>query len=110
MLRLSLSVFLETRDDLVLVGEASNGEEAVILCRHLQPDVVIVDFHLPGIDGIATTRLLRQYCPDTRVIMLTYQISDAERQAAIEAGVSLTLLKDISIDELADAVRIVASD
>ena len=105
LLRVSLSVFFETVDDMTLVGEAKNGEEAVEKCKQLQPDVAIVDLHLPGIDGIATTRLIRQHCADTRVLMLTYLIDEAGIAAAMDAGASGFLLKDIGTDELADTVR-----
>jgi len=105
MLRSSLTTFFETCDDLLLVGEAVDGEAAVALCEHLQPDVVIMDIHLPGIDGIAAMRLIREKCPGTCVIVLTYSSAQEDKQAAFEAGASRYLLKDVSIDELAAAVR-----
>jgi len=105
MLRSSLEIFFEVCEDLLLVGQAKNGEEAVALCEQLQPDVVIVDLRFPEIDGIATTHLIREKCPDTRIIMLTYSSTQADIQAALEAGVSRYLLKDMGIDELADAIR-----
>jgi DNA-binding NarL/FixJ family response regulator len=107
LLRVSLTIFFETCDDLSLVGEATSGEEAVEKCIQLQPDVAIVDLHLPGMDGIETARLIRQHCANTRVLMLTYLIDEDGIAAAIAAGASGYLLKDVSIDELADAVRTV---
>jgi len=106
MVRSGLSVFLDTCDDLELVCEASSGEEAVRLCTELHPDVVLMDLVMPGeMDGVATTRVIKQISPDTQIIALT---SFKERELvheALQAGAIGYLLKNISIDELADAVR-----
>ena len=107
MLRSSLTTFFETCDDLLLVGEAVDGEQAVALCVQLQPEVVIMDLHLPGMSGIAATRLIREKCPATCVIVLTYSAAQEDKQTAFEAGASRYLLKDVTIDELAMAVRTV---
>lgn len=105
MVRSGLEVFLETCDDLTLVGDASNGSEAVRLCVELQPDVVLMDLIMPGMDGVAATRAIRQVCPNVQIIALT-SFKDRELvHEALQAGAIGYLLKNISIDELADAVR-----
>jgi NarL family two-component system response regulator LiaR len=105
MVRSGLEVFLETCDDLALVGEASSGNEAVRLCTELQPDVVLMDLLMPGMDGVSATRAIRQTNPDIQIIALT-SFKDRELvQEALQAGAIGYLLKNISIDELADAIR-----
>ncbi len=105
MLRNSLSVFFDTTDDLELVGQATTGLEALELCAQLQPDVVLMDLKLPDMDGVTATRILRKKYPQIRVIVLTYSAAPEDMQAALDAGVHRYLLKDISIDELAVAIR-----
>lgn len=106
MVRSGLEVFLETCDDLELVGTASSGDEAIYLCGERQPDVVLMDLVMPGeIDGIAATRTIRKSYPDMQVIVLT-SFKDKELiHEALQAGAISYLLKNVSIDELADAVR-----
>jgi NarL family two-component system response regulator LiaR len=105
MVRSGLEVFLETCDDLALVGEASSGNEAVRLCTELQPDVVLMDLLMPGMDGVSATRAIRQTNPNIQIIALT-SFKDRELvQEALQAGAIGYLLKNISIDELADAIR-----
>jgi len=105
VVRSGLSAFLMVYDDLELVGEASGGEEAVRLCGELEPDVVLMDLMMPGMDGAAATRLIRQRCPDTQVIALTSFKEKELVQGALEAGAIGYLLKDVSADRLADAIR-----
>ncbi len=105
MVRSGLAVFVETFDDMVLVGEASDGAEAINLCAELQPHVVLMDLVMPNMDGVAATRAIRQAHPEIQVIALT---SFSERdlvQGALQAGALGYLLKNASIDELAEAVR-----
>jgi len=105
VVRSGLSAFLLAYDDLELVGEASGGEEAVRLCAKVKPDVVLMDLVMPGMDGIAATKAIREQCPDTKVIALT-SFGDQERvQAALKAGAIGYLLKDVSDVELVAAVR-----
>jgi NarL family two-component system response regulator LiaR len=105
VVRSGLSAFLLAYDDLKLVGEASGGEEAVRLCAEVKPDVVLMDLVMPGMDGIAATKAIREQCPNTKVIALT-SFGDQERvQAALKAGAIGYLLKDVSDVELAAAVR-----
>ena len=105
MVRSGLAVFIETFDDLVLVGEASDGAEAVGLCTEVQPHVILMDLLMPRMDGIAATRAIRQAYPDVQVIALT-SFSDRDLvQGALQAGALGYLLKSASIDELAEAIR-----
>lgn len=105
VVRSGLSAFLLAYDDLRLVGEAGNGEEGVRVCRQVQPDVVLMDLVMPGLDGIASTRAIREYCPGTQVIALTSFSEDERIQAALNAGAISYLLKNVSAQELVAAIR-----
>jgi DNA-binding NarL/FixJ family response regulator len=105
MVRMGLRGILSRNDTINVVGEAQNGEDAVQLCLELQPDVLLMDMVLPGISGSeAATRILNT-CTNTRIIALTSFSDMAQAAAAIEAGVCGYLLKDISGDDLIDAIR-----
>jgi NarL family two-component system response regulator LiaR len=105
VVRSGLGAFLLAFDDLELVGEAGNGEEAVRLCEQLQPDVVLMDLVMPGMDGAAATRAIRERCPHIQVIALTSFREEELVQRALEAGAISYLLKNVSADELAEAIR-----
>ena len=93
-----------------VVGEAADGHEAVELARRLRPDVVLMDVSMPVLDGVEATRAVRRDAPDTQVVMLTMH-SDADIIArALQAGAAGYLVKDCSIEEVVDAVRMAASD
>ena len=104
--REGLRTALELSDDVVVVvGEASSGEEAVERARELGPDVVFMDVRMPGMDGIEATRRIRQAAPATKVILITIDESRGAISEAIQAGVSGYLLKDASPDSLVDAAK-----
>ena len=103
--RLGLVTFLKAFDDLELVGEAATGPEAVQQCAELRPDVVLMDLMLPLMDGVEATRAIRQGQPGTRIIALTSFQDEALVQRALQAGVSGYLLKNVSADDLAGAIR-----
>ncbi len=105
VVRSGLAAFLLAFDDLELVAEAGGGEEAVRRCPHVRPDVVLMDLVMPGMDGAAATRAIRQVCPSVQVIALTSFKEDALVQGALQAGAIGYLLKNVSADELADAIR-----
>lgn len=105
VVRSGLAAFLTAFDDLALVGEAADGEEAVRLCEQLAPDVVLMDIVMPGMDGLTATRLIRQRCPQTQVLMLTSFPEDELIQCALKAGAIGYLLKNVHMKELAAAVR-----
>jgi NarL family two-component system response regulator LiaR len=105
VVRSGLSAFLLAYDDLVLVGEATSGEESVRLCDRLKPDVVLMDLVMPGMDGAQATRAIRKRCPTIQVIALTSFKEQELIEGALEAGAIGYLLKNISADELAKAIR-----
>jgi len=105
VVRSGLGAFLLAFDDLELVAEANGGEEAVRLCEQVQPDVVLMDLVMPGMDGAAATRAIRERCPQIQVIALTSFKEKELVQGAMEAGAIGYLLKNVSADELADAIR-----
>ena len=105
MVRRGLATFLKIFDDLQLVGEAESGEAAIQLCAEVLPDVILMDMVLPGMDGAASTRLIRQRFPQVQVIALTsFKTSDLVRNA-LEAGAIGYLLKDVTAEELVQAIR-----
>jgi NarL family two-component system response regulator LiaR len=105
MVRKGLAAFLRTEPDLELVGEAADGEEALRVCLHTRPDVVLMDLLMPRVDGAEATRTIRAQCPDVQVIALT-SFEDRELvQSALQAGAISYLLKNVSGAELARAVR-----
>jgi NarL family two-component system response regulator LiaR len=105
VVRSGLATFLMTCDDMELVGEASSGEKALSLCQKVKPDVVLMDLVMPGMDGATATQKIREQCPDIQVIALTSFKEQDLVQGALQAGAIGYLLKDISADELANAIR-----
>jgi NarL family two-component system response regulator LiaR len=105
VVRSGLSAFLAASDDLELVGEASDGRQAVELCQRLRPDVVLMDLVMPGMDGAAATKAIRERCPETQVVALTSFKEDELVTGALQAGAIGYLLKNVSADELARAIR-----
>jgi NarL family two-component system response regulator LiaR len=105
MVRNGLGTFLLVHDDLELVGEASDGEQALAMFDRAQPDVVLMDLKMPRMDGVAATRALLKRDPDVRVIALTSFKEEKLIQRAMDAGAIGYLLKDIGADELAEAIR-----
>jgi NarL family two-component system response regulator LiaR len=110
MIRNGLTVFLEAFDDLELVGEAANGTEAVRLCAKARPNVILMDLVMPEMDGIAATRAIRQAYPAVQVIALTSFGDQDLVQRALQAGAVSYLLKNASIDDLANAIRTACSN
>jgi len=105
VVRSGLAAFLLASGDLELVGEATGGEEAVRRCLQVKPDVVLMDLMMPGMDGAVATRAIRQACPNVQVIALTSFREENLVQAALQAGAIGYLLKNVSAEELADAIR-----
>jgi len=98
-------MFLNGFDDLLLVGEAANGQDAVRVCHEVQPHVVLIDMLLPDTDGIALTRTIREQNPDVRVVILTSSKEERLVQAALQAGAIGYMLKNISVGEMANTIR-----
>ena len=105
MVRRGLATFLKVFDDLNLAGEAASGQEAVQMCASLQPDVVLMDMVMPDMDGATATRLIRKQSPRIQVLALTSFKEEILVQSALQAGAIGYLLKDVSADELAQAIR-----
>jgi NarL family two-component system response regulator LiaR len=105
MVRTGLATFLEVSDDLDLVGQATNGQEAVDLCEQFQPDVILMDLVMPEMDGVTATRIIRERWPQVQVIALTSFQEKKLVQDALEAGAISYLLKNVSMDDLTEAVR-----
>lgn len=105
MVRSGLAAFLRVTRDLELVGEAANGEDAIRLCQALRPDVVLMDMVMPGMDGAAATREIRERCPETRVIALTTFPEEGLVHQALQAGALSYLMKNIGAAELGAAIR-----
>ena len=109
LLRMGFRLILEGEEDLSIVGEASDGAEAVRQVRDLKPDVVLMDVRMPVLDGIEATRAITATGASARVIILTTFDVDEYAFAGLQAGASAFLLKDVAPSELIQAVRVVAS-
>jgi NarL family two-component system response regulator LiaR len=105
VVRSGLGAFLNAFEDLELVGEAASGEEAVRVCEQVQPDVVLMDLVMPGMDGAEATHAIRQSCPDIQVIALTSFKEEDLVQRAMQAGAIGYLLKNTTASDLAEAIR-----
>ena len=105
MVRRGLATFLKVFKDFELVGEAESGESAIQLCVKLQPDVVLMDMVMASMDGAAATRLIRKQCPSAQVIALTSFKDELLIKSALQAGAISYLLKGVSAEELAQAIR-----
>jgi two-component system, NarL family, response regulator LiaR len=105
MVRRGLATFVKVFDDLELVGEADSGEAAVLLCGQVLPDVILMDLMMPDMDGASTTRLIRKQYPKVQVVALTSFKEQEVVQNALQAGAIGYLLKDVSAEELARAIR-----
>jgi NarL family two-component system response regulator LiaR len=104
VVRSGLAAFLSVSDDLELVGQAENGMEAIRLCEAEHPDVVLMDLVMPGMDGVAATRAIKERFPDIQVIALTSFPEDNLVQEVLRAGALSYLLKNVGADELAAAI------
>jgi len=109
LVRVGLRKILESEPEMTVAGEAGDGEEAVASARRLRPDVVLMDIRMPVLDGIEATRRIVRAQPSTRVLILTTFGLDTYVYDALRAGASGFMLKDAPPEEIAAAVRIVAS-
>ena len=105
VVRQGLRMFIDLQDDMQVVGEGSNGSEAIELAEKLRPDVVLLDLVMPQIDGVEATARIKAVCPETRVIILTSFGEDDKVFPVIRAGAQGYLLKDIRPEALVQAVR-----
>ena len=109
VVREGLRTFLGLDAEIEIVGDATNGEEAVQLARQLAPDVVLMDLKMPKLDGVSATGIIRRELPDTEVIALTSVLEDALVFGALRAGAIGYLLKDTEADELRRAIKAAAA-
>jgi NarL family two-component system response regulator LiaR len=105
VVRSGLATFLRAYDDLELVGEAKNGLEAVNLCHEKQPDVILMDLMMPEMDGIAATRAILLEHPEIKIIAMTSFEEEQLVQGVLAAGAISYLIKNITADELAKAIK-----
>ena len=103
--REALELLLGLRSDLVVVASVSDGEEAVPACREHNPNVALMDYRLPGLDGIEATRALKDACPNVAVVALTASANRDEMEALKEAGAVACLTKDQELEEIVDAIH-----
>ena len=108
MMRDGLRSILDLEDDLDVVGEASDGYEALEMARALRPDVIVMDIGMKGLNGIEATRQIRAGNPRARVVALSTHSSEPYLTSMLEAGASGYVLKDAAVDELRRAIRVVA--
>src|SRR5438270_2150998 len=109
MVRQGLRLFLKYDPELEVVGEASDGAEALSLARELQPDVVVMDLVMPVMDGITATAAIRRELPDTEVLALTSVLEDASVVGAVRVGAIGYLLKDMQAEALCQAIKAAAA-
>jgi NarL family two-component system response regulator LiaR len=105
MVRRGLRAYLRNRSDLDIAGEAANGQEALEMCEHLLPDVVLMDLEMPVLGGVAATRVIRHRWPYMQVIALTSSKEKELVRDALQAGAISYLMKNVSGDNLADAIQ-----
>jgi DNA-binding NarL/FixJ family response regulator len=103
--RNGLKTILSLYDDMVLVGEASNGMDAIKICKKTNPDIILMDLDMPIMDGVSATGIIRKECPGVKVIALTSFTDKKLVNNAIKAGASSYIVKNISPDELIKAIR-----
>lgn len=109
LVRSGLRVTMADQPDLEVVGEAANGAEAVRLVTDLAPDIVVMDIRMPGMDGIEATRLITAGPATTRVLVLTTFDEDVHVYGALRAGASGFVVKDMALDDILAAIRVVAT-
>jgi DNA-binding NarL/FixJ family response regulator len=103
--REALELMLEVTPDMRVVAAVGDGEAALEVCPRVDPDVVVVDYRLPGLDGVETTAGLRSACPAVSVVVLTATAETSEIQALLDAGAVACLTKDRGLEEIVGAIR-----
>ncbi|HKQ12873.1 MAG TPA: response regulator transcription factor [Steroidobacteraceae bacterium] len=109
LLREGIAAVLESQSDMVLVAQATNGHEAVEAFRRLRPDVTLMDLRMPDMSGIEAITTIRAEFPEARIVVLTTYAGDAQAAAALKAGASGYLLKNLVRKELLETIRAVHS-
>lgn len=109
MMRLGLTAALASQVDLKVLGEAVDGQQGIDQAAALQPDVVLMDVGMPGVDGIAAAQAIKAANPDLRVVMLTSHTDETEIIAALSSGADAYCIKGTNVEALANAIRVAAS-
>ena len=109
LIRAGLVMVITDAPDIEVIGQAGTGTEALRMVHGLRPDVVVMDIRMPGLDGIAATRRIKAEAPATKVLMLTTFDDDENVYGSLRAGASGFLLKDMALDDILAAVRVVAA-
>ena len=109
VVRLGLSTLLGYQEDLTVVGEADDGESAVRLSQETKPDVVIMDLVMPGVDGVAATRRIREMDDSVKILILTIFGTSVDVARAIAAGANGAIMKDASNEDILSAIRTIAT-
>ncbi|MEJ2487151.1 MAG: response regulator transcription factor [Anaerolineales bacterium] len=105
VVRQGVRAFFDVQEGFEVIGEAESGAEAVKIVENLVPDVVLMDLIMPGMDGVEATRLVKNISPTSQIVVLTSYHDDEHIFPALKAGALSYILKDVKMDELADAVR-----
>ena len=105
LVRSGLEAVLALCDDIELIGQADNGEDAVRLCQGARPEVVLMDLVMPGMNGVEATRQILESCPGVKVVALTSFTDDELIEDTLRAGAIGYLMKNVSADQLAEAIR-----
>ena len=103
--REALELLFGLRPDIEIVASLADGSEAVAACATLRPDVAVIDYRLPGLDGVEVASAVRHACPGLAVVCLTAQVSDREREALRAAGVVECVTKDEPLEQIVGAIR-----
>jgi DNA-binding NarL/FixJ family response regulator len=103
--RQALQLLLELRGDIEIAAAAEDGERAVELCRQHEPDVILLDYRLPGDDGVQVARRVRAECPEVAVVVLTAAAQEREIEALLETGAVACVGKDEPLDAIVGAIR-----
>jgi len=109
MMRRGLRDLLELENDLEVVGEAGNGEDAIALAQQTEPDLILMDLNMPGIDGLETTRRMRDVDIDARIVMFTVSDEQGHVLEALRNGADGYLLKDMDAEQLIEQIRLAAT-
>jgi len=107
--REALELLLGLRSDVEVVASVEDGNDVVALCREHEPDVVVMDYRLPGLDGVQATEVLRSACPEVAVVCLTASANVREMEALKQAGAVACLTKDEELDDIVAAIRSAAT-
>jgi DNA-binding NarL/FixJ family response regulator len=102
--REALELLLELRPEIQVVASVGDGSEAVPACKAYEPHVVLMDYRLPGLDGVQATTAVKTACPDVAVVCLTASANAAEMKALVAAGATTCLTKDTELDSIVDAL------